>query len=91
MPVNELLIICGFIIIGSAVYSCKTLKEGKMAHVFISYVRENSNVVERLRNILEEHGFDVWLDKYDIMPGERWEDAMSFGSRNRLLLDSLTK
>ena len=47
-----------------------------MANVFISYVRENSAVVERLAHALRVHGVKVWLDKNQIKPGYRWADAI---------------
>jgi hypothetical protein len=45
-------------------------------HVFISYVRENQDQVDRLYENLKEHGVIVWLDRYDIAPGILWEDAI---------------
>lgn len=50
-----------------------------MIRVFISYVRENSEEVERLANELKAYGIKVWLDKYQIMPGYRWGDAIKEG------------
>lgn len=54
-----------------------------MPNVFISYVRENSEAVERLAQALRVHGINVWLDKNRIKPGYRWEgvirDAISEG------------
>lgn len=47
-----------------------------MSHVFISYVRENSEVVEKLANTLEAQGVNVWLDRNEIKPGEWWENAI---------------
>ena len=47
-----------------------------MPNVFISYVRENSEAVERLAQALKTHGIKVWLDKNDIMPGQRWKNAI---------------
>lgn len=47
-----------------------------MAHVFISYVRENANQVQRLANDLVKNGIRVWLDKNEIKPGCRWKDAI---------------
>jgi HEAT repeat protein len=44
--------------------------------VFISYVRENSDVVTRLADALEAFGVEVWLDKTQIRPGYRWSDAI---------------
>jgi hypothetical protein len=51
--------------------------EGNLAHVFISYVRENRDVVDRLTNELRNRGVTVWLDRNDIDPGARWRDAIS--------------
>src|SRR4051794_11173346 len=50
--------------------------EGNLAHIFISYVRENSNVVDRLANELRNRGITVWLDRNNIDPGARWRDAI---------------
>lgn len=47
-----------------------------MAHVFISYVRENQKEVDRLCGELTRHGVKVWLDRNDIKPGSRWKDAV---------------
>ena len=45
-------------------------------HVFISYVRENQDQVDRLCESLKKSGVIVWLDRYDITPGILWEDAI---------------
>lgn len=47
-----------------------------MAHVFISYVHQNRNVVDRLTTELRNSGVTVWLDRNDIEPGTRWRDAI---------------
>lgn len=47
-----------------------------MPHVFISYVREDSSVVDRLIRELKRSGVQVWLDRSDIAPGERWRSAI---------------
>ncbi len=47
-----------------------------MAHVFISYVHENEEDVQRLCDELTRHGVKVWLDRNDIKPGFRWKDAI---------------
>lgn len=47
-----------------------------MTHVFISYVRDNSEEVQRLCQVLSEHGITVWLDRDSIYPGYRWKDAI---------------
>jgi HEAT repeat protein len=47
-----------------------------MPHVFISYVRENRDVVDRLASELTSRGVAVWLDRNKIEPGARWRDAI---------------
>src|SRR4051794_14273530 len=56
--------------------------EGNLAHVFISYVRENRDVVDRLANELRNRGVTVWLDRNDIEPGARWKDAVKSAIEN---------
>ena len=46
--------------------------EGPLAHVFISYVHQNRDLVYRLARELKNHGVSVWLDRDDIQPGTRW-------------------
>lgn len=47
-----------------------------MSHVFLSYVRDDERRVRRLAADLEMLGVRVWLDRRDLMPGERWRDAI---------------
>ena len=47
-----------------------------MNKVFISYVRENIKIVDRLCQELKSYGIQVWLDRNDIDPGSRWEQAI---------------
>ena len=44
-----------------------------MNGVFISYVRENIEIVDRLYQALRSRGIQVWLDRNDIGPGLRWK------------------
>ncbi len=46
------------------------------SHVFISYVRENEEIVDKLCADLEAHGIQVWRDRDRILPGQRWQDAI---------------
>jgi hypothetical protein len=46
------------------------------AHVFISYVHQNRDLVDRLATELRNSGVTVWLDRNDIEPGARWRDAI---------------
>jgi len=50
--------------------------------VFISYVHENRDLVDRLANELKERGVTVWLDRNDIEPGARWQDAIKRAIRS---------
>lgn len=53
-------------------------------HVFISYVREDLERVDRLQAVLVGAGFRVWRDTADIWPGQDWRleirDAIQAGS-----------
>jgi hypothetical protein len=50
--------------------------EKQMKHVFVSYVRENHDLVDRLCVDLRSRGIEVWLDRDEILPGRRWRDAI---------------
>lgn len=41
-------------------------------HVFISYVREDSDRVDELQQILKAAGIAVWRDTADLWPGQDW-------------------
>ena len=44
------------------------------SHVFVSYSRKDSSeFADGLAAALEERGFDAFLDKQDILPGEDWK------------------
>lgn len=40
---------------------------------FISYVRENSELVDKLQEDLEAHNIEVWIDRKDLGVGSRWK------------------
>ncbi len=48
--------------------------------VFLAYVQEDARTVERLCDALEDHGFDTWIDRRKLLPGQNWprsiEDAI---------------
>ena len=48
-----------------------------MAHAFLSYVRENSAVVDRVAAALRSNGVKVWLDRNDLEAGAFWKDAIA--------------
>jgi len=47
---------------------------------FLAYVQEDADVVERLSDDLEMHGFEPWMDRRKLLPGQNWprsiEDAI---------------
>ncbi len=47
-----------------------------MAHVFLSYVREDQKLVDTLALNLRKAGVEVWLDRDRIKPGQRWQLAI---------------
>ena len=50
------------------------IKEAKEVNkVFISYVSENIEIVDRLYHELKSYGIQVWLDRKDLAPGLRWK------------------
>jgi hypothetical protein len=46
------------------------------AQVFLSYAREDAEKVENLYQELSDAGFKPWMDKKDILPGERWKSSI---------------
>src|SRR5689334_13791039 len=47
------------------------------AKVFISYARKDISFAEHLRHALRQKGFDAYLDKHDILPGEPWQERLA--------------
>ena len=47
-----------------------------MSHVFISYVTESWEAVDKIHKKLKSHGINVWLDRDDIKPGAHWKQAI---------------
>jgi hypothetical protein len=44
--------------------------------VFIAYVEEDLDSVERLYDVFEQRGLRPWLDKKKLMPGQNWPRAI---------------
>ena len=53
-----------------------------MTHVFLSYVREDSESVRALGNVLQEYDVEVWLDRDKLKPGYRWANAIQEAIRD---------
>lgn len=52
-------------------------KEDRKTRVFISYSRKDGEFAERLRDDLNARGYEAYLDKHDIRPGEPWRERLS--------------
>ena len=57
--------------------SSETTRAGDKVSVFISYSRRDAEAAERLRLGLDEQGFEAYLDKHDILPGEPWQERLN--------------
>ena len=44
--------------------------------VFIAYVTEDGTLAERLFDDLGAHGFDPWMDRRKLLPGQNWPRAI---------------
>ncbi len=53
-----------------------------MSHVFVSYLHEDDETVDRLCADLSAEGIDVWRDRERIQPGQRWKQVISEAIRN---------
>lgn len=47
-----------------------------MPHVFISYVGEDREAIAHLCDSLRSYDVEVWLDKDQLKPGQRWADEI---------------
>lgn len=54
--------------------------------VFVSYSSEDSDFALRLSGDLKAAGASVWLDKFDIVPGQRWDRAVEDALTNCALM-----
>ena len=54
--------------------------------IFISYVREDSDIARRLRDAISRIGGDVWLDERRLQPGDRWEEEILSAIRRGIRL-----
>jgi len=49
------------------------MKEKSQVQIFLSYGREDATTVQKLYQRLKGDGYQPWLDKEDILPGEDWQ------------------
>ena len=50
---------------------------GMNDRVFISYAREDKASAEKLYVFLKSNGFTPWMDKMDLLPGQKWDIAIN--------------
>jgi hypothetical protein len=48
-----------------------------MADIFISYSRRDEDFTKQLKEQLKNAGFDIWIDREDILGGSAWQTAIS--------------
>ena len=51
--------------------------------IFLSYPSEKTNEVERIFGRLSKYGFDVWMDKRSLEPGNDWEKEIRSAIESR--------
>ena len=61
-----------------------------MARIFLSYAREDETQVRGIYRRLIDAGFEVWMDKIDLLPGQRWQQEIRPRSRRRPLYTLVT-
>ncbi len=44
--------------------------------VFLAYVQEDAEAAERLYRDLQRAGFDPWMDRKNLLPGQNWPRAI---------------
>jgi hypothetical protein len=44
--------------------------------IFLSYARNDQDIVKVLYTRLEDEGYKPWMDQFDILPGEDWERSI---------------
>lgn len=59
-----------------------TTKKTEPKNVFISYVRENSDEVDRICKEFRKEGISYWIDREDIEPGKLWKTAIKDAINN---------
>jgi formylglycine-generating enzyme required for sulfatase activity len=47
-----------------------------VARIFLSYAREDETQVRGVYRRLRDAGFEVWMDKINLLPGQRWQQEI---------------
>ncbi len=53
-----------------------------VARIFLSYAREDEAQVRDVYRRLLDAGFEVWMDKINLLPGQRWQQEIPRAIRN---------
>lgn len=53
------------------------MSSSESPQVFISHTSQDKEFVERLAKDLSRRGLNVWLDRWEIRPGQNWQEAIS--------------
>src|SRR5262249_45042854 len=53
-----------------------TMAEAALAHIFLSHNAKDKPQVEALARQLLDRGLRPWLDKWEIVPGRSWQEAL---------------
>jgi hypothetical protein len=58
-----------------------------MAQIFLCYAREDEARVRELYGRLKGLGFDLWMDKVNLIVGQRWRQEIPRALRSSSLFD----
>jgi TIR domain-containing protein len=61
---------------GFPVPPTETERRTARRRIFVSYVREDLALVDRLVDGLRTAGYDVWIDRSQLLPGGRWKSVI---------------
>ena len=53
-----------------------------MIRIFLAHASEDKDSVIHLYNLLSQKGFRPWLDKIDLLPGQKWRTEIPKAIRN---------
>ena len=53
-----------------------------VARIFLSYAREDEAQVRDVYRRLLDAGFEVWMDKINLLPGQRWQQEIPHAIHN---------
>jgi hypothetical protein len=57
-------------------------KPDKRLRVFLAYAAEDAAKIDRLYDALAARGFDPWMDRRKLLPGQNWPRAIERAIRN---------